>query len=321
MNNLAIDGAVEPAPCFDTSRRAPYTVIEGPDVSAYQEKVVYTYADDPEDWRKAIGNYLLFQFGVYDDPRSTPPISLDESGIRYFDRQLQLAGLEAADRPRIQRILDVGCGWGYILKYLAERFPECGRLDGINVSPSQLAFCARFHAEQDLTDRINLYQCNAQDVDLLPDPHISYDLVIIRGVISHFPNDLYERAMQKLAKRVRPGGQVIVSDNLYNESPDTYQSDTHDEVDRLACKHRKTPAYFRQVLEHSGFTIEDMRVLPSNIDVARWLMDSKANIERHFTAADIPAPLEELRVLAENWSVALIKNKVSTYSVIARKTA
>jgi hypothetical protein len=29
--------------------------------------------------------------------------------------------------------------------------------------------------------------------------------------------------------------------------------------------------------------------------------------------------LVELRVLAENWSVALLKNKVSTYSVILKK--
>ena len=32
-----------------------------------------------------------------------------------------------------------------------------------------------------------------------------------------------------------------------------------------------------------------------------------------------PDTLEDLRVLAENWSVALIKNKVSTYSIVAVK--
>ncbi|MFK0206196.1 SAM-dependent methyltransferase [Agrobacterium sp. NPDC090283] len=297
----------------------PFRVLRGADTNAYEDKVVYTYQDNPEDWRKAIGDYLMFQFGVYDDPLSTPPISLDESGIKYFDRQLKLAGVWDDDRRQMGRILDIGCGWGYILKYLTERFPECERFDGVNVSRSQLEYCAKFHASLDLSDRINLYLCNAQDIDLLPDQTVPYDLVIIRGVISHFPNELYERAMRKLATRVRPGGQVIISDNLYNIPPDDYQSDTVDDVDRLACKHRKTPSYFRQVLEESGFIVEDMRVLPANIDVVRWLMDSKANIEQHFTSANIPLPLEELRVLAENWSIALIKNKVSTYSVIAKR--
>jgi len=300
----------------------PYQIIQGSSVDNYQEKVVYTYGDSPEDWRKAIGDYILFQFGVYDDPRSTPPISLDESGIRYFERQLKLAGLEEPNRAPIKRILDIGCGWGYILKYLAERFPECQRLDGVNVSRRQLDFCANFYKEQGLSDRINLYLCNAKDVELLPDADEPYDLVVIRGVISHFPNELYESAMSALLPRVREGGVVIISDNLYNTEPDAYTSDTQDDVDRLACKHRKTPTYFRDVLEQCGFTTHDMRVLPSNIDVAHWLMASKANIENKVLFPHgVTGALEELRVLAENWSVALLKNKVSTYSVIVKKPA
>ncbi|MGX0891503.1 cyclopropane fatty-acyl-phospholipid synthase-like methyltransferase [Pseudomonas sp. ADAK2 TE3594] len=299
--------------------RLPYQVIQGSSVDSYQEKVVYTYRDSPEDWRKAIGDRLMFQFGVYDDPRSRPPISPDESGLRYFDRQMKLAGYDRGDLGSVKRILDVGCGWGFGLKYLAERFPACPRLDGINVSHRQLEYCAKYHAEQGLSERINLYLCNAQDIDLLPDADEPYDLVTVRGVISHFPNDLYERAMAKLASRLRPGATVIISDNLYNLPLDHYQSDTTDDVDRLACKHRKTPGYFRQVIEQSGLSVEDMRVLPENIDVARWFMDVKKNIETHFTAQTIPPPLEELRVMAVNVSVALIKDQFSTYSVIARR--
>lgn len=280
----------------------PIRVLHGETVSDYERKVQTTYAGSPDDWRKAIGEYLLFQFGVYDDPRSTPPISLDESGIRYFERQLHLAGFDGPVPPRVERILDIGCM----------------RLDGINVSREQLDYCARFHAQHGLAGRINLYQCNAQDVDRLPDPATPYDLVIIRGVISHFPNALYEKAMRALHARVRGGGSVVISDNLYNVDLSEYASDTPDEVDRIACKHRKTPDYFRQVLIDAGFAIRDMRVLPSNIDVARWLMDAKANIDRHFPHR-APDTLEELRVLAENWSVALVKNKVSTYSIVAVK--
>ncbi|NWD46569.1 SAM-dependent methyltransferase [Pseudomonas gingeri] len=298
----------------------PYRIIQGSSIDSYQEKVVYTYGDNPEDWRKAIGDYMLFQFGIYDDPRSTPPISLDESGIRYFERQLKLAGLEEPNRPPMNRILDIGCGWGYILKYLAERFPECQCLDGVNVSRRQFDYCAKFHFEQGLSDRINLYLCNAKDIDLLPNPMDYYDLVIIRGVISHFPNDLYESVIGKLKPKLREGGLVIISDNLYNTEPHHYESDITDDVDRLACKHRKSPGYFRNVLEQAGLSTHDMRVLPSNIDVARWLMDSKKNIEnKALFPHGVSGALEELRILAENWSVALIKNKVSTYSIIAKK--
>ncbi|CAI1571914.1 SAM-dependent methyltransferase [Serratia entomophila] len=307
-------------------RNLPYQVIRDKNIDGYEEKVVQTYCEEPDHWRKAIGDTLLFQFGVYEDAipllasgaKLKPTASLDESSVRYFEQQLFLAGVTGSDRPAMRRILDIGCGWGYILKHLAERYPECLRLDGVNVSAQQLNYCARFHAEQGLSDRINLFLCNAQDIGLLPDPEDLYDLVIIRGVISHFPNALYEKTMRALFARLRPGGKVIISDNLYNVEPDRYQSDTPDIVDRLACRHQKTPAYFNQVLEDSGFNVKDFRVLPSNVDVAHWLMDSKANIERHFPAG-VGGALEELRVLAENWSVALLKDKVSTYSVIAQK--
>ncbi|QJW55926.1 Demethylrebeccamycin-D-glucose O-methyltransferase [Serratia plymuthica] len=324
MSNLS--EMMSPDPVY--LQNLPYQVIRDSHTDSYEEKVVQTYCEEPEHWRKAIGDTLLFQFGVYEDAVHAPALTptsklkptagLDESSVRYFEQQLFLAGVTGSDRPAMRRILDIGCGWGYILKHLAERYPECQRLDGVNVSAQQLNYCARSHAEQGLSGRINLFLCNAQDIGLLPDPDDLYDLVIIRGVISHFPNELYEKAMRALFTRVRPGGKVIISDNLYNVEPDRYQSDTPDIVDRLACRHQKTPAYFSQVLEDSGFTIKDFRVLPSNVDVAHWLMDSKANIERHFPTG-VDGALEELRVLAENWSVALLKNKVSTYSVIAQK--
>ncbi|OCQ52350.1 Demethylrebeccamycin-D-glucose O-methyltransferase [Photorhabdus australis subsp. thailandensis] len=303
----------------DVELALPYHIIRGKIADDYENKVIETYCEDPERWRKVIGDRLLFQFGVYDDPASRLPVSLDESGIRYFDRQLLLAGLETKiDRPEIRRILDIGCGWGYILKYLAERFPECTRLDGVNISEQQLQYCAKFYTEHGLSERISLYLCNAQDIEHLPDPQEPYDLVIIRGVISHFPNSLYEEAMCALFKRMSSGGRVIISDCLYNMTLNNYQSNVPDIIDRLACGNRKTPAYFRQVLEESGFIVKDMRVLPSNIDCVHWLLDIKANIERNFPEG-ASGVFEELSILTENLSVAQVKNYVSTYSVIAQK--
>lgn len=298
--------------------RTSYRVIEGPSIDTYQDKVVHAYGDSPDDWRKAIGDCLWFQFGVYDDPRSPQPVSLDESGIRYFERQLKLAGFDEPDYPPVKRILDIGCGWGSVLMYLAERFPECRRLDGVNVSRRQLDHCAQVHAERGLAERIHLYQCNAQDIDLLPDTDQLYDLVIMRGVISHFPNDLYQTVMDKLWQRMQPGGAVIISDNLYNIDLEKYTSDTPDTVDRLACKHRKTPEYFSSVLEQSGFAIQDMRALPSNADATRWLLDIRTNIEKHFPNG-VTGALEELRVMCESLAVAIVKNKFSIYSAILKR--
>jgi pre-sodorifen synthase len=305
------------APSSDV--RVDFEVVRGPNNDPYEAKVVETYADDPEMWRKALGEHILFQWGVYDHPDSPRPVSLDEAGIRYFDRQLELAGLADSESLAPQRILDVGCGWGFIMRYLAQRFPRTNSIEGLSVSARQLEYCAQYFATHGLRERTRLYLCNARDISLLPDPDKPFDLVVVRGVISHFPPETFRVSMAALAQRMRPGGVLVVSENLYNIDPDSYESAIPDEVDRLACRHRKTPRQVTETMTENGFTVNDLRVLPSNTDVAHWLLEVRSNIETHFPDIDC-GPLADLRVLAVNLSIALLRDQVSAYSIIARRT-
>ncbi|AZK93115.1 MULTISPECIES: SAM-dependent methyltransferase [Streptomyces] len=301
-----------------TSLVPTFSVIDGPVPDPYRDKVVYTYNDSPELWRRALGDTLLFEWGDYED--TTRLLSPGEAGVRFFDRQLDLAGLLTGPRPRIRRILDLGCGWGFISYLLARRFHECDRIDAINISPTQLDYCARFLADHRLAERVRLFLCDGRDVDLLPDPHLPYDLVVVRGVYTHFRDDAYEASVAALSRRMRPGAILVISDTLFKQGPGTYTSAIPDMVDRLACGNRKSPEYFASVLERHGFSIADMRVLPRNEDVIHWFRDVKSNIETHFPHG-LSGPLEELRVMADNMSDALARDKVSAYSVIARRTA
>ncbi|MFE2729264.1 SAM-dependent methyltransferase [Kitasatospora sp. NPDC059327] len=306
-----------------TTARSPHsslpesvTVIDSDIPDPYRGKVVSTYSDPPDDWRKTLGDTCLFEWGVYEGARRH--LDLGEAGVRFFDRQLHHAGLLTGPRPPIGRILDLGCGWGFITYLLARRFHDTPRIDAVNISPEQLAYCADYFADHDLSGRVSLYLCNGQDVDRLPDPQTPYDLVVIRGVYTHLRNDVFEQSLKALATRVRPGGTVIISDTLFKGDLDGYTSAIHDDVDRLACGNRKTPEYFADVIRSNGFSIADMRVLPSNADVAHWFVQVKSNIERHFPAG-VTGPLEELRVMADNMSAGLLHDKVSAYSIIARR--
>ncbi|KID91856.1 methyltransferase type 12, partial [Metarhizium majus ARSEF 297] len=187
----------------------------------YRDKVIYTYDDPPESWHKALGENLSFQFGLFDEaemaggPKSG---SVGPSEFRHFDRQLELAGLLLAPgRPQINRILDLGCGWGYITYHMAALFPECQRIDCVNISQRQLEYCAN-NVPKSLRSRVNLYLCNGQDVDLLPDPAVPYDLVIVRGVYTHFLPKVFETSVTQVARRLSHDGIVIISDTLYKVS-------------------------------------------------------------------------------------------------------
>lgn len=253
-----------------TERLPQYTVIHGPTVDAYQEKVVHTYAEDPAAWQKALGDTLQFQWGIYDHPASPRPVGLGEAGLRYFDRQLELAGLTGPQRPPLRRILDLGCGWGYLMGYLADLFPECPRIDGLNISRRQLEHCAGQLAHRGLNGRANLYLCNARDLSLLPDRADLFDLVVIRGVITHFSPELYQTCVAALSERVASGGVVVISDNLYTTDLSEYASAIPDDVDHSladtaklrtisppCCRHTISPSRMcgccpRTPMSHTG---------------------------------------------------------------------
>ncbi|WP_232788707.1 hypothetical protein [Streptomyces odonnellii] len=61
---------------------------------------------------------------------------------------------------------------------------------------------------------------------------------------------------------------MIISDTLFKGDLDAYTSEIPDDVGRLACGNSRTPEYFADVIRAGSVIIIDMRVLPSNADVA-----------------------------------------------------
>ncbi|EXU96290.1 S-adenosylmethionine-dependent methyltransferase family protein [Metarhizium robertsii] len=155
-------------------------------------------------------------------------------------------------------------------RHMVELFPQCPRINCVNISRRQLECCAA-HLSDDQRRRVNLYLCNGQVVDLLPDPEVPYDLVIVRGVYTHFLPRVFEESVAQVFKRLAEKGTLIISDTLYRCDLATYKSPMPDAVDRLACGHRKSPEYFSNVLEKSGLTILDMQIMPLNTKVIYWL--------------------------------------------------
>ncbi|MFI0166410.1 SAM-dependent methyltransferase [Streptomyces sp. NPDC017095] len=294
-----------------------YEVLPSHHSDPFREHVVRAYEDAPGDWRKVLGERLHFQWGVFDHPDSPRPVSLDEAGHRYLERQLAVAAGFLSGQPAPRRILDVGCGWGATLLHLADVFPDCPRLDGINISAEQLAYCA---GQTGGTDRVRFYLCDAADIAELPDRDQPYDLVVARGAITHFPPEVYESAAAALARRMRPGGLLVVSETVYSEEFLAAAPPPAHDADHLALEHRKTLAYLTGVLRDAGFLIRDERMLPSPQDAARWVLELKSNIDVHFPQGASP-PLEAIRDMATALAVALLRREASVHSVVAERRA
>ena len=111
-----------------------------------------------------------------------------ESQERKLDLLAKLMELRAG-----QRVLDVGCGWGGPLVYLAERYGIHGV--GLTLSPTQLAYAQQRAAEHGVP--VTFHQCHWRDFGD-PEP---FDAIYTDEVIVHFKDLLgYFRTARTLLR-------------------------------------------------------------------------------------------------------------------------
>jgi cyclopropane fatty-acyl-phospholipid synthase-like methyltransferase len=290
--------------------------IKGTLSDPYQSAVEEVYSGDPRDWEAVLGAPIWFQGGVYDAPRPEA-LSIAESGERHFDLQLRLAGYRSGGSDSTKRILDIGCGWGAELEHLFNYFPNCPEIDAVNISSVQLEYCAERLDRLGMRDRVNLYLCNAQDIALLPGLERPYDLVVMRGSSTHFSMNVLQATLDGTARRMSQGSSMVIAENLYR---DGYESPIPDTTDRLACRYRKTPAEFLAALKQNMLVVDDIRKLPSNADMIQWWHDIGLSVRERFGAAPPPV-FQDVQDAAANMELALAKDAISAYSIIAHRVA
>jgi SAM-dependent methyltransferase len=103
-----------------------------------------------------------------------------------------------ARRKRFDRVLEAGCGTGYLSKRLKERY-------GWEMFPADLGWEGLQYARRMAVDRP--VQC---DVAALPFAPESFDLLLSMDVIVHFPRGEEHRAAAEFARVLRTGGLLVI---------------------------------------------------------------------------------------------------------------
>ncbi|MDQ3665960.1 MAG: class I SAM-dependent methyltransferase [Acidobacteriota bacterium] len=133
-------------------------------------------------------------------------------------------------------ILDVGCGTGGMLLWLA-RFAGRGRVVGIDVVPSALRFCRERHHP-------HLAQASATH---LPFADSTFDLVTSFDVLVQLPGEgADEQAIREMYRLLRPGGVAFVRVAAYE-----WMRSGHDEA--LGTQRRYTLGALICRMEGAGF--------------------------------------------------------------------
>jgi ubiquinone/menaquinone biosynthesis C-methylase UbiE/acyl carrier protein len=163
------------------------------------------------------------------------------------------------------RLLDCGCGSGYLLKKLQEVFPgiEC---TGIEIEETLVAL-----AKKIMTG--NGCQILQQPITALGFPDHSYDFVISRLVLEHLPEPL--EALKEVLRVLKVGCRAVFVDNdfdLYERTwPDSPAlGDLYDAYRRARRADGGNPCIGRQLpslMKMAGFTGVDLHVLAAHNQV------------------------------------------------------
>lgn len=102
------------------------------------------------------------------------------------------------------RILEIGCGEAGVL----QAFLEAGHTAvGIELQPHRVELARSFHAAAIAAGQIDIINRNIYDIDPTQDAQFRFDLIILKDVIEHIPDQ--QRFMGLLPHFLNPGGVVF----------------------------------------------------------------------------------------------------------------
>ena len=116
------------------------------------------------------------------------------SAIRCLDEAMRQAGLN-----QVQSILDLPCGGGRVLRFLARRFPTA-KIAACDLQREMVDFCAEEFAASPIY--------SSPDFDQLP-IDVSFDLIWCGSLVTHLNAPGINSLLEFFARHLTPGGLAI----------------------------------------------------------------------------------------------------------------
>ncbi len=124
-----------------------------------------------------------------------------------------------------QDILELGCGWGSLSLWMAEKFPKA-RITGVSNSRTQKEFIDAEAARRGLKN-LRIITCDMNRFDIEAG---GFDRVVSIEMFEHMKN--YQRLLASVARWLRPGGQLFV--HIFTHKEFAYHFVARDETDWMA---------------------------------------------------------------------------------------
>ena len=171
--------------------------LRGPRLSLSRAKnaISYHYDLPAEFYELFLDRRMTYSCAYY--------VSEDEDLDTAQERKLELVCRKLRLKPG-ERLLDVGCGWGSLILYAAERYG----IDAVGITLSEVqAATVRKRAEAaGLADRIDVRVADYRELD----EHESFDKVASVGMVEHVAEAGLVDFFERLHGFLRPGGVFLL---------------------------------------------------------------------------------------------------------------
>jgi len=115
------------------------------------------------------------------------------------------AGLALRHAPGPRRVLDVGCGTGYLLRRLAARLPATAELTGIDAAEAMVAAARAASGDGRLSFTTGV-------AERLPFPAAAFDLVVSTTSFDHWVDQ--QAGLAECARVLAGGGTLVLVDQF-----------------------------------------------------------------------------------------------------------
>jgi tocopherol O-methyltransferase len=187
--------------------------------------------------------------GLFVDDQALP----QEAQICMLDHCIKLLELRGE-----KEVLDLGCGHGGTLVYLA-RLLDCHGV-GLTISPKQAQIAKASIAQAGLSHRLTIL---LEDVATFPFPVEGFDLVWAMESSEHFADK--PQFLRDVAYTLRPGGKLLLTAWTGSMADSRVSAVARS----FLCPHLWTAEQYRTAIEATGMVVEHGEDLTSHI-VRTW---------------------------------------------------
>ncbi|KAI8911726.1 S-adenosyl-L-methionine-dependent methyltransferase [Gorgonomyces haynaldii] len=168
------------------------------------------YEVPTEFFRKCLGPRLKYSCCLFDKGAKT----LGEAEEHMLDLYVQRSGIKDG-----MKVLDVGCGWGSLTLYLAEKFPNCD-ITSISNSKTQKEYIMSV-CEKNGWKHVNVITADMNEFNF--DKQVSFDRIFSIEMFEHMKN--YRALLDKISTWLEPEeGRLFVHVFCHKEMPYSFET-------------------------------------------------------------------------------------------------